>query len=67
MLENLKHHNYFVYSQKLWIGFWKHLLQSNENNMIHDIITETSLYSFGNFRKLSLYNCFMPSELINSL
>ena len=23
-------------------------------------ITETSLYSFGNFRKLSLYNCFMP-------
>ena len=23
-------------------------------------ITETSPYSFGNFRKLSLYNCFMP-------
>ena len=23
------------------------------------IITETSPYSFGNFRKLSLYNCFM--------
>ena len=30
-------------------------------------ITETSPYSFGNFRKLSLYNCFMPIELINSL
>ena len=24
------------------------------------VITETSPYSFGNFRKLSLYNCFMP-------
>ena len=24
------------------------------------IITETSPYSFGSFRKLSLYNCFMP-------
>ena len=24
------------------------------------IITETSPYSFGNFHKLSLYNCFMP-------
>ena len=24
------------------------------------VITETSQYSFGNFRKLSLYNCFMP-------
>ena len=24
------------------------------------IITETSPYSFGNFRKLSLYKCFMP-------
>ena len=24
------------------------------------IITETSPYLFGNFRKLSLYNCFMP-------
>ena len=23
-------------------------------------VTETSPYSFGNFRKLSLYNCFMP-------
>ena len=23
-------------------------------------ITETFPYSFGNFRKLSLYNCFMP-------
>ena len=23
-------------------------------------ITEMSPYSFGNFRKLSLYNCFMP-------
>ena len=23
-------------------------------------ITKTSPYSFGNFRKLSLYNCFMP-------
>ena len=23
-------------------------------------ITETSPYSFGNFRKLSLYKCFMP-------
>ena len=23
-------------------------------------ITGTSPYSFGNFRKLSLYNCFMP-------
>ena len=23
-------------------------------------ITETPPYSFGNFRKLSLYNCFMP-------
>ena len=23
-------------------------------------ITETSPCSFGNFRKLSLYNCFMP-------
>ena len=23
-------------------------------------ITETSPYSFGNFRKVSLYNCFMP-------
>ena len=29
-------------------------------------ITETSPYSFGNFRKLSLYNCFMPIQLINS-
>ena len=27
-------------------------------------ITETSPYSFGNFRKLSLYNCFMPILLI---
>ena len=26
----------------------------------HVPITETSPYSFGNFRKLSLYNCFMP-------
>ena len=24
------------------------------------VITETSPYLFGNFRKLSLYNCFMP-------
>ena len=24
------------------------------------VITETSPYSFDNFRKLSLYNCFMP-------
>ena len=24
------------------------------------LITETSPYSFGNFRKLSSYNCFMP-------
>ena len=27
-------------------------------------ITETSPYSFGNFRKLSLYNCFMPNLFI---
>ena len=27
---------------------------------LQDIIMETSPYSFGNFRKLSLYNCFMP-------
>ena len=25
-----------------------------------EVITETSPYSFGNLRKLSLYNCFMP-------
>ena len=24
------------------------------------LITETTQYLFGNFRKLSLYNCFMP-------
>ena len=30
-------------------------------------ITETSPYLFGNFGKLSLYNCCMPIQLINSL
>ena len=30
-------------------------------------ITETSPYLFGNFRKLSFYNGFMPNLLINSL
>ena len=30
-----------------------------DDNTDNDI-TETSPYSFGNFRKLSLYNCFMP-------
>ena len=32
-----------------------------------DDITETSPYSFGNIRKLSLYSCFMSIKLINSL
>ena len=30
-----------------------------DDNTDNDI-TETSPYSFGNFHKLSLYNCFMP-------
>ena len=30
------------------------------DDFIQLIITETSPYSFGNFRKLLLYNCFMP-------
>ena len=29
-------------------------------SIITHFITETSPYSFGNFLKLSLYNCFMP-------
>ena len=32
----------------------------NEVAILRTTITETSPYSFGNFRKLSLYDCFMP-------
>ena len=37
----------------------------NKHDLIHFVtkfktITETSPYSFGNFRKLSFHNCLMP-------
>ena len=39
---------------------FKQLLREVQMNKMRSDITETSQYSFGNFRKLSLYNCFMP-------
>ena len=42
------------------INFLFHKLKDLPNNKYFVDITETSPYAFGNFRKLSLYNCFMP-------
>ena len=39
---------------------YQHILLSSRDRVIFTFITETFPYSFGNFRKLSLYNCFMP-------
>ena len=39
--------------------FGGHLLWQIARDPLRSI-TETSQYSFGNFCKLSLYNCFMP-------
>ena len=50
----------------LYIQEWATKFQSSSKGRHYSIfketinITETSPYSFGNFRKLSLYNCFMP-------
>ena len=41
--------------------------QKKKRSKTDDHITETSPYSFSKFRKLSLYNCFITIELINSL
>ena len=40
----------------------RHVSIISRKTEVHPIIpiTETSPYSFGNFRKFSLYNCFMP-------
>ena len=46
---------------RFWIGlplFMDDIVVSKDG--VTKLITETSSYSFGNFRKLSLYNCFMP-------
>ena len=45
---------------------WANSADPERSSLIR-LITETSPYSFGNFRKLSLYNCFMPIYLIYSL
>ena len=39
---------------------WGQNVSLLQNLEVISIITETAPYSFGNFRKLSLYNCFMP-------
>ena len=47
---------------------WKETVQGVRNGNVNAArITETSPYSFGNFRKLLLYNCLIPIQLINSL
>ena len=38
----------------------KQLVDNKLSLSLGKTIMETSPYSFGNFRKLSLYNCFMP-------